>query len=100
MLHSSIFLWLVETIYGIEFSCDSALHKPIDDVVLILFSIYVMPEPRLLFRFNSCIRIFASILFSVQMLLYMAIVVYAPSIALIQVSDIETFNIKLVQISE
>ena len=44
-----------------------------------------MPEPRLLFRFNSCIRIFASILFSVQMLLYMAIVVYAPSIALIQV---------------
>ena len=40
-------------------------------------------------RFNSYIRISASILFSVQMILYMAIVVYAPSIALIQVSDIE-----------
>ena len=36
-------------------------------------------------RFNSSIRVFASALFSVQMLLYMAIVVYAPSIALIQV---------------
>ena len=36
-------------------------------------------------RFNSIIRVFASALFSVQMLLYMAIVVYAPSIALIQV---------------
>ena len=38
-------------------------------------------------RFNSYIRISASILFSVQMMLYMAIVVYAPSIALIQVGD-------------
>ena len=42
-------------------------------------------------RFNSSIRVFASALFSVQMLLYMAIVVYAPSIALIQVNR-EVFN--------
>ena len=42
------------------------------------------PTP-LLPRFNSSIRVFASALFSIQMLLYMAIVVYAPSIALIQV---------------
>ena len=38
-------------------------------------------------RFNSSIRVLASTLFSVQMLLYMAIVVYAPSIALIQVRE-------------
>ena len=53
---------------------------------IIWFVCQVKSSPLLL-RFNSSIRVLASTLFSVQMLLYMAIVVYAPSIALIQVRE-------------
>merc|ERR1719499_2064020 len=37
-------------------------------------------------RFNKTVKLLATFLFSIQMLLYMAIVVYAPALALVQVT--------------
>ncbi|XP_064627909.1 sodium-coupled monocarboxylate transporter 1-like isoform X2 [Lineus longissimus] len=42
-------------------------------------------------RFNALIRILVSILFIIQMLMYMAVVIYAPALAFSQVSGLATW---------
>ena len=43
-----------------------------------------------LFRFGKSVRIISSLCFTLQMVVYMAIVVYAPALALAQVYKIYT----------
>ena len=50
-------------------------------------------------RFNSWVRLMASLLFTVQMVFYMAVVVYAPALALIQVTGLlagVAYNVEIV----
>ena len=71
----------------------SILGYPFIMEVVIHFYVPVYDELKLTtsyqyleLRFHKTVKILASLLFCIQMLLYMAIVVYAPSIALIQVT--------------